>query len=388
MSSTYFKISYEDCLDIASAIREKGGVIEDPIKGSLFASAIRDLVTAERDRQDVVDYFTGVGVRYTNSATGSYTVTTLDNINCLDLPNATSVRFSSGCSMRVPCALSLAEATYMYADFGERSYLKSIYAPKMATLNGGIFYNAQIIEEIDLPACTSCSGSMWSCYNLTKINMPLLNSWITVSRAYALRSAYLNSLSEGMTFAYCDNLETVYVPNYTGGRMSFWYCPNLMTLALGASFLNSQYFYSCSRLLSLFLTSTSRCSVSIPLSSIFVHTPLTETSYTGGKYMDIYVPSSLYSSYVNASYWSDYASRIKSISTSDMSFTINGVKYYGAVYNWTTWLGTSQNTSHYRKVYNNVMDSSLSNIVAYDGTPVLPWEIISAGFNYELLSLS
>jgi spore maturation protein SpmB len=81
-----------------------------------------------------------------------------------------------------------------------------------------------------------------------------------------------------------------------------------------ASFPNLRYisggaFTLCTKLVSLYLLGSNMVTLT---SSAFVSTPLMQYSYTG-DYGSIYVPASLYSSYIKAAYWSAMSARFVSV---------------------------------------------------------------------------
>ena len=79
-----------------------------------------------------------------------------------------------------------------------------------------------------------------------------------------------------------------------------------------AGTISANAFLRCRSLLSLYLLGT----LVKPLANInaFASTPISNyTTYTGGVNGSIYVPSSLYASYIAANNWSTYAARFVSM---------------------------------------------------------------------------
>ena len=124
---------------------------------------------------------------------------------------------------------------------------------------------------------------------------------------------YLSEVGD-YAFAYCRSLTSVNLPQATSiGKAAFYGCTSLASIDLPLiTTIVSYAFRNCYNLLSLYLLG-----YSIPiLTSInaFYLTPIsTYTTSTGGIYGSIYVPASLYSSYLTATNWSIYSSRIVSI---------------------------------------------------------------------------
>ena len=107
-----------------------------------------------------------------------------------------------------------------------------------------------------------------------------------------LRSVYLPmcKIVNDDAFVGCSQLSCVSLPN----------CEMISTYA----------FASCVRLTSLYLMGSS---VVQTYSAAFSSTPIGGYSTSAGKYGTIYVPSSLYSAYINASAWSYFSARFSSI---------------------------------------------------------------------------
>ena len=107
-------------------------------------------------------------------------------------------------------------------------------------------------------------------------------------------------------FAYCLSLTTVLMPKCTTvGSSAFYSCVNLNILYLSdCQTIGSNAFAGCS-VLSLYLLGSS------------VATP----SYTVGLYgnFSIYVPASLYDTYVITQYWSTYSTHFVSLTDSEIS---------------------------------------------------------------------
>ena len=82
------------------------------------------------------------------------------------------------------------------------------------------------------------------------------------------------------------------------------------------SYIYGGYFRSCYNLLSLYLLKTTAI-ISLSGTSQFLSTPIsTYTTSTGGEYGKIYVPSSLYATYIANTSWKAYSARFVSL-TSD-----------------------------------------------------------------------
>ena len=94
---------------------------------------------------------------------------------------------------------------------------------------------------------------------------------------------------------------------------TFYGCTNLTTVSLSAcTSIDTYAFRSCYNLLSLYLLGSSI--PTLASTNAFISTPISAyTTSTGGVYGSIYVPSSLYNSYLTATNWSQFSSRFVSV---------------------------------------------------------------------------
>lgn len=115
-------------------------------------------------------------------------------------------------------------------------------------------------------------------------------------------------------FYYCDLLTTVNFSAATSiGVNAFTYCSALTTAIFpNVTYIGGSAFRNCYNLLSLYLLGSS-----IPTLTntyVFISTPISNyTTSTGGIYGSIYVPASLYDSYITATNWATYSSRFVSV---------------------------------------------------------------------------
>ena len=179
--------------------------------------------------------------------------------------------------------------------------LTSINFPNCETIESYTFNNCSNLTSINFPNCeTIGSYAFQQCSKLTSINF----SNCTTIESYAFRN--------------CFNLESINLPACTSlGRQAFYNCRNLKNITMLGSSIQSSAFYSCFNLMNLTLTASTV--VQLLDSNVFNSTPITgyrNTSYyTGpeGGFGSIYVPASLYNSYIIAPYWSLISSRIVAI---------------------------------------------------------------------------
>lgn len=137
------------------------------------------------------------------------------------------------------------------------------------------FRNCGFLTSVNLPQATSIGNyAFYNCYSLTSVNLPQ----VTSIGDYA--------------FCYCTPLASINLPQVTT--------------------IKSYAFNCCYKLLSLYLLGSSI--PSLANINAFSSTPISnDTTLTGGVHGSIYVPASLYSSYLTATNWSIFSSRFVSV---------------------------------------------------------------------------
>ena len=181
--------------------------------------------------------------------------------------------------------------------FASCTSLSTISFPECTDIGANAFMTCPNIESAVFPKATSIGGYAFSgCTNLTTIDFP----------ACSVVSAW--------AFTSCSNLTSVSLP--TCGIISqgvFNSCINLSVISLPmCSTISTGAFSYCYHLLSVYLLGSSV--VSLINANAFNITPISNTTTsTGGVYGSIYVPSSLYDTYVSATNWKTYSSRFVSV---------------------------------------------------------------------------
>lgn len=139
-----------------------------------------------------------------------------------------------------------------------------------AMINTTSFSRATSLEEINLPNCPRIlSNAFFACTSLERVSLP--------SALVIGASAFYGATA----------LSTISLPA----------CTNLSTYAFGA----------CSALQSVYLMGSSVAAMQA--TTVFYHTPIADSTYLGA-YGSVYVPASLYASYVADAQWQLYSSRI------------------------------------------------------------------------------
>ena len=181
--------------------------------------------------------------------------------------------------------------------FIQCSKLLSVDFPKCTVISGCAFQSCTSLSIANFPSCLSIGASaFYSCTSLTTINF----SKCTSINTYA--------------FYYCTALTSLNFPSCTTiSGAAFSNCTALSVASFPVcSVIGTSAFYNCYNLLSLYLLGSSV--VSLLSQNAFTKTPISGyTTSTGGVYGSIYVPASLYNSYLTATNWSLYSARIVSV---------------------------------------------------------------------------
>ena len=155
-----------------------------------------------------------------------------------------------------------------------------------------------------------------SCIKLQSASFPSL-SFIPVNafnNCSVLVSAYFSIASVIQTSAFrnCYTLRDASFPNVAViSDSAFMSCRGLSTISFpNLTSIGNGVFYWCSKLESLYLLASSVASLNTGTYT-FAGTPIINSSYLG-YYGSIYVPSSLYETYISATNWAAYSQRFVS----------------------------------------------------------------------------
>ena len=190
--------------------------------------------------------------------------------------------------------------------------------PMASAISTNAFFNCNWLSSVSFPSTKIIGSSAFAyCTHLETIYFP--------EATYIHNSAFFNcgfseiyfplvSVIGTSAFQACLSLITISIPivEVLSGN-AFCSCKKLTTISFPACTAISNYaFRNCYNLLSIYLLGSSIPSlVNI---NAFQSTPIsTYTTSTGGVYGSIYVPASLYNSYITATNWSVYSARIVSV---------------------------------------------------------------------------
>ena len=162
------------------------------------------------------------------------------------------------------------------------------------TIGSYAFYNCRSITGASFSLATTIGGyAFYGCSSLSTVNFP--------SVQYIWSSAFYDCTT--LSAANFSSVTTI-------ASNAFRYCYALTTASFpSVSSIANYAFYACSKLSSLYLLGSSVASLGG--TSVFTQTRFSLSS--AGVYGSIFVPSSLYNSYLTATYWSAYSARIVSV---------------------------------------------------------------------------
>lgn len=296
---TNYIVTDTDLTSIANAIRTKGGTSASLTYPSGFISAINNIPTGgSTDIEDgmITRAISGVYENSRVSTIGSYAFYYCTSLTTASFPNASYI--------------------YTYAFYSCTS-LTTISFPVVKNVSAYAFRYCSSLTVANFPSALGISSFAFAnCYKLTMASFP--NATDIQSNAFASCSALANiSFPSAKTigsfaFANCYSLTTAEFPKVTHVYSNaFGYCSSLSTISLPAARILSSYaLRSCHGLISLYLLGSSLVTL-YPYA--FSSTPIGGYSAVAGQFGSVYVPSSLYASYIVANNWSNISSRIVSV---------------------------------------------------------------------------
>ena len=179
-------------------------------------------------------------------------------------------------------------------------------------------YGCPILESIYLPNLVY-AGSFGGCYKLSDVYTPKYES-LTSYAFYNCSALSSIDLPEALVigknaFDNCTLLSNISIPKaHTFSSSAFRSCYELSALSLPkASIFTPAVFYFCSKLISLYLMGSSVCKLSATAYNTFLGCPIYDSTVNNNVYGSIYVPSSLYATYIASTNWVTLSSRFVSM---------------------------------------------------------------------------
>lgn len=290
-----YYVDESQLLSIADAIRAKNGTTASLAFPSAFAATISNLY----DVQSVANRSLIAGsMTFSSNNIGSYAYggTSLTFVN---LPNATvvgSVAFRSCVNLT---EVSAPKLTSIHVEaFRYNANLNAFYAPSLAWVSNYAFQGCSSLYSIAFPKVTAIGQYAFASCGIANVADEHLGVCTIGSYAFAsclslinfYRSTKALSIVRPGTFDNCRSLSTVRLNKVTA--------------------INSYAFRSCYKLKSLYLHSLT--AVPTLSANAFGSCPIGGYSTSLGAYGSVYVPSSLYASFLTAKNWSAISARIVS----------------------------------------------------------------------------
>lgn len=253
------------------------------------------------------------------------------SLSSIELSKCSSIGANvfNGCnnlrSVNLPMCSNIA-----YNAFANCISLSSVVMPNCEMIGSSAFFNCSIgLKSVSYPLCSSIySGAFRQCWSLQKAYFPncsIIGSSVFYgcSRLSEISFPRCNTIHP-YAFTGCSVLGSICLPRcYYIGAYAFSNCYSLSMVVCSHSSTDA-YIYSysafqkCYNLLSLYLLGSVIYSLSN--TNAFISTPISNyTTSTGGVYGSIFVPASLYDSYISATNWATYSSRFASITNSEIA---------------------------------------------------------------------
>lgn len=225
----------------------------------------------------------------------------------INLPNCTTIGSSAflNCSNITYVEGSNVTSIYNYAFSGCTNLIEAKFISQL-TFSGNYFFDG----------CTNLQSVTLGCAHILRQYMFRKCTKLTDVSAPKATGA------DVMCFNSCTALQTLYLPFGTYAYQSaFQDCSALgMVVYTGATVsgtISANAFLRCRTLLSLYLLG----SLVKPLANVnaFASTPIsTYTTYTDGQRGSIFVPSSLYATYIASTNWTTYSARFVSMTDQEI----------------------------------------------------------------------
>lgn len=253
------------------------------------------------------------------------------SLSSVELSNCSSIGANvfNGCNNLRFVNLPICSNIPYYA-FANCISLSSVVMPNCEMIGSSAFFNCSIgLQSVSYPLCSSIyNGAFRQCWYLQKAYFPNCSTigssaFYGCSRLSEISFPKCNTIRQ-FAFVGCSALGSICLPRcYYIEAYAFSGCYSLSTVVFSHSSTNA-YLYSysifqkCYNLLSLYLLGSVVYSLSN--TNTFVSTPISNyTASTGGIYGSIFVPASLYDSYISATNWAVYSSRFASVTNSEIA---------------------------------------------------------------------
>lgn len=231
------------------------------------------------------------------TANGVYDVTNYESASVNVSGGGTDTRFKSLVEKTISGSVEDSTITNIGTfAFVSCTSITAVNFPNVTRISTQAFAGCTGLISASFPNATSIYGYVFSsCWSLTDVNIPNAE----VLSDYA--------------FAYCTHLSYADFPKVTKiWAAAFSSCSSLAYVSFPAvNMISYNAFRNCVRLLSAYFLGSSVPTLG---ANAFTSTPIGGyTTKTDGVYGSIFVPSSLYNTYITAENWTTYSARIVSV---------------------------------------------------------------------------
>jgi len=239
-------------------------------------------------------------------------------LTSIDLPACSAVGdYAFGyCYSLATVSLPVCNTIGSYA-FDCCTSLASLSMRWCASVGYGAFEYCTALATVSLPACRSLGSTAFGhCSALATVSLPRCEA-VGAYAFVSCSSLSFAGLSKCVDLGYyafcgCTTLMRVSLPACSSvGDCAFWGCSSLASVSLPkCGRIGADAFARCASLMTLDLAGVSAVPA-LASTDAFLGTPMSDPTQSGA-YGSIRVPRSLYSSFVTARHWSEYASRMVS----------------------------------------------------------------------------
>ena len=221
------------------------------------------------------------------------------NLSSVSFPNVTSIgnyAFAYCYKLRTiyfPKVKSIATYAFQYCSSMNYAINSANFPELTGTLGGYVFRGCQYLTGVDLPNVTSLGVQTFSaCSRITTVNLPKVTS------VGAGAFSYLTTCSQYSLPLLTYVASNTFTSNWALSSITL---PKVATISAYA-------FRYCSALMSIYLTGSTVPTLN---ASAFLNMPLSVS--VNNVYGSVFVPSSLYATYIAATNWVTYKNRIVSV---------------------------------------------------------------------------
>ena len=244
------------------------------------------------------------------SSISGYAFYSCSSLTTVDFPQASCISNSAFAYCKNLTTVSFPQANYIGNNaFAYCSSLTTASFPQVSSIGNYAFSSCINLTRVNFPQVSSIGYyAFGNCKNLTTVSFP--------------QASYIS----GNAFTFCSGLTTVNFPQVSYiGNSAFASCRSLTTaIFYHSSTTQVQFltytFGSCYHLLSLYLLASTVYGLTTS-STVFPSTPISNyTTSTGGVYGSIFVPQSLYDTYISSTNWVFYSSRFVGLTDEQVEY--------------------------------------------------------------------